>query len=149
MKNPKFPDPQVTEYIEKLAQRLDLKIVNIRYIDNTDLDALVGKNGDSKWVWQLAKSNSPIVISIGFLFPSLISGVSFTNPSPGDKSGHFLLDKYLSSDLNNKEDYNRIQKVSKERSWKQNWNVELDILEEHLAKDLGKVITGEEWPDKV
>jgi hypothetical protein len=49
--------------------------------------------------------------------------------------------------LKNNEDYSRLQKVIVEHSWAKNWAIELDILEEHLKKDLGKVINGEEWLD--
>lgn len=147
MNTPTFPDQKVTQYIEQLAERLQLSIIKIEHVNNASLDRLVAKNGDSRWKWHLAKLNSPVTIGISFLFPSYICNISFSNSQSGTKSKYFFLDDYLCKYLKKYDDFNKIKQVTSERSWKQNWNVELDILEKHLATTLEKVITGEEWPD--
>lgn len=147
MQTPLFPDNRVSERIEQLATKFGLTIFKITHTSSKDLGHPRQDSLDEEWQWKLVKSGCNISIGISFYYPSLMSNVIFVNAESGNRCDHFLLEKYLSSYFKNSDDYNQVQQVIKDRSWKENWSVELDLLDKHLEQDLGKIANGEEWPD--
>lgn len=147
MNTPKFPDNHVTSFIETLSNTLDLRIEALEYTPNEKLSELLKQGGDDEWTWVLVKPNTNIQMKISFFYPSYLSSIVFWNNAPGCDvwSSIFNLDEYLSKYLKNKQDADLLHKVVADRSWKQNWKIQFEVLERYWDK-LSKVVEGKEWP---
>lgn len=147
MSHTSFPDPKISDRISSLAQKHMLEIVKLEHVENENHHGILEGGGDREWEWTLKMPNTSVSIVIYFYYPSFLSNIMVTNDSPGNKSDHFFLRNYLRDHIKCHEDYDQIQQVIKDGSWKENWSVELDMLDKHLEKNLGKIVNGVEWPD--
>lgn len=150
MNIPTFPDKTVIDYIENLAKEFGFNIISTEYVVSKDMDELLKKSGSDEWSWVLTKPSSFVHMRIWFFYPSYLSGVSFSNEDlsiKGTVSTHFFFDEYLSKHLKAQGDANLLHQVVVDKSWKENWKIQFEVLKDHLKGHLGQVVDGKEWPN--
>lgn len=150
MNTPQFPDENIERFIEDLSREFSLNVQGVSFTSNDGLSELSRGDGDEKWLWSLKRTGSSVQIGISFLYPSYVLVISFENLDPNIKnmlSTSFFFEEYLSKHVKAYGDAETINQINKDKSWKDNWKVQLEILKTHLRGDLGRVIEGKEWPN--
>ncbi|WP_413612893.1 hypothetical protein [Bdellovibrio sp. HCB-110] len=144
-----FPDKIVTDYIEDLAKDFGFNIISTEYVASKDMDELLKKGGHDKWSWTLAKPGRRVHMKIS-IYSSYQLGISFSNEDlelKGKVSTYFFFDEYLSKHLKAQGDANLLHQVVLDKSWKENWKIQFEVLKDHLKGHLGQVVDGKEWPN--
>jgi hypothetical protein len=140
-----FPDKTVEMYIHSLGKEFDMEFISLTS-EQKKFETSDGTYED--WEYTFRKKGSLTSMKITVTFPQGFIGISFNSEAEKKQSipNHFFFEPYLSQILNAHDEINKINEISRNKTWKENWRLPLEILKIHLRTDLKDVINGKMWP---